>query len=45
MQQPLALVSKELYFPNMKYLEIVVIFTFLQKCENNEKILQLEQIF
>ncbi len=43
MQQPLALVSKQLYFPNMKYLKIVVIFTlsiFLQKkCENNEKIM------
>ena len=34
MQQPLALVSKQPYFPNMKYLKIVVIFTlsiFLQK--------------
>ena len=34
MQQPLALVSKQLYFPNMKYLKIVVTFTlsiFLQK--------------
>ncbi len=43
MQQPLALVSKQLYFPNMKCLKIVVIFTlsiFLQKkCENNEKIM------
>ena len=27
MQQPLALVSKEIYFWNMKYLKIVVIFT------------------
>ncbi len=43
MQQHLALVSKQPYFPNMKYLKIVVIFTlsiFLQKkCENNEKIM------
>ena len=43
MQQPLALVSKQPYFPNMKYFKIVVIFTlsiFLQKkCENNEKIM------
>jgi hypothetical protein len=28
MQQPLALLTKELYFPNMKYLKIVVIFPY-----------------
>ncbi len=41
MQQPLALLSKQLYLPNMKCLKIVVIFTlliFLQKNERVEKI-------
>ena len=42
MQQPLALVSKQLYFPNMKYLKIVIFYPFdifAKKCENNEKIM------
>ena len=42
MQQPLALASKELYFPHMKYFEIVFIFTlsiFFKKCENNENVI------
>ena len=48
MQQPLASPTKELYFPNMKHLKIVVIFTlsiFFKKCENNEKIISFAQIF
>ena len=39
MQKPLALPTQELYFPNMKHLKIVVIFTnsiLFQKCKNNE---------
>ena len=39
MQQPLALVSKQLYFPNMKYLKIVVIFTLSIFLQKNEKIM------
>ena len=40
MQQPLALVSKQLYFPNMKYLKIVVIFTLSIFLQKNVKIMK-----
>ena len=40
MQQPLALVSKQLYFPNMKYLTIVVIFTLSIFLQKNVKIMK-----
>ena len=40
MQQPLALVSKQPYFPNMKYLKIVVIFTLSIFCKKNVKIMK-----
>ncbi len=40
MQQPLALVSKQPYFPNMKYLKIVVIFTLSIFLQKNVKIMK-----
>jgi hypothetical protein len=40
MQHPLALVSKGLYFPNMKYFEIVVIFTLSIFLQKNVKIMK-----
>ncbi len=40
MQQPLALVSKQLYFPNMKYLKIVVILTLSIFLQKNVKIMK-----
>ena len=40
MQQPLAFVSKQPYFPNMKYLKIVVIFTLSIFLQKNVKIMK-----
>ncbi len=40
MQQSLALVSKQPYFPNIKYLKIVVIFTLSIFLQKNVKIMK-----